>query len=107
VAYDGDIKQFTVVDDEVAGVLRQSRELVANGWHRGWTRKLIGDKYHFCALGAMTEAWWSARDRVALSDVLSRFHAALPPGFGVAGFNDAPGRTKEEVLAVFDKAIGG
>lgn len=77
----------------------------------GWTQ----DKYHaptgeFCSLGAIRYAIWDCLDRSSTDDVYYKaktaFLRATDSGYSSdVAFNDAEGRTKDEVLAVFDKAI--
>lgn len=78
-------------------VLRAAREKVLDRWGRGTTYHESRD---VCALQAIalsadsSEASWRAGQ--LLRDVI---------GENIMKWNDAPGRTKEQVLAAFDRAI--
>lgn len=54
---------------------------------------------HFCAFGALIAA---EPDQNLRLDALAYLHKHVPD---IIAFNDAKGRTKDEVLAVFDRAI--
>ncbi len=59
----------------------------------------------FCMMGAMLTVCHNVVDdklRWKAEDILSDI---LPSRDGIAHYNDTPGRTHEEVLAMFDKAI--
>lgn len=61
----------------------------------------------FCTLGALRRAQVDLKDSVSLDSyktaALWLNEAGVPRGFG--SWNDAPTRTKVDVLAMFDKAI--
>ena len=84
-------------------ILREARKLVAAGWTQGRFVREIGGQKCYCAEGAIMEAaysvgaaWWLA------AGALCKAAASR----SLANWNDAPERTKDEVLAAFDKAIG-
>lgn len=94
-------------------ILIQGRTKIERGWCQGYsaldangglTRAEGPDAVAFCAIGATQNHQhpgeeWAARHLLRL---------ALGPRCddgGIAGYNDAPGRTKAEVLALFDTAI--
>lgn len=89
--------------------LRAARALVERGWCQGvLARNKNGKKCGhrskhavcFCALGALYRGgleYWSDR---FLHDAAEKLGAVNP-----VCFNDAPGRTQAEVLALFDEAI--
>lgn len=86
---------------EVIAALKRARKLIAKGWTQHEMRASHSGVVCYCAVGALCEAtrentllYYAAKDRI------------VPfTGRGVIQFNDAEGRTQEEVLAVFDKAI--
>ena len=93
-------------------VLREARRLIADmGWCRGHfalnaagldVNECDPDARAFCSSGAI----WRAADAdnrkfVAAKSLLL---AAIHPST-LVGFNDDPGRTREEVIAAFDRAI--
>jgi hypothetical protein len=107
MAYDGDEKQFTKVEPGDTRLLRRARELVAEGWCQRAFGKQISGKQHFCMSGGVMNANIELQlCGAAEREALHRLQALIPGRVGITYFNDAPGRTKEEVLAVFDKAIG-
>lgn len=78
-----------------ATVLREARELlVRDGWCQGEYRAGNG---RLCLVGAV----FSATPYPA--SALGRLEAIQS---GALGWNDAPGRTVDEVLALLDRAIG-
>lgn len=56
----------------------------------------------YCAVGAISLTRLNLRGRVC---VWRYVRESLPPGTNVALWNDEPGRTKRDVLALFDRAI--
>lgn len=94
-------------------ILIQGRTKIERGWCQGFTAIDVNGRFTgaegqdavaFCAIGATQNHQhpgeeWAARHLLRL---------ALGPccdDLGIAGYNDAPGRTKAEVLALFDAAI--
>lgn len=55
-----------------------------------------------CALGAIRTTLEEANDECLLAQAFAQ-EVGLPQTYGIHRWNDAPGRTKEEVLAVFDR----
>ncbi len=88
--------------DESTQLLIEGRERVERGWcqgkMRGWGK--------VCAMGAI---WPMNRiiTETAYEGAYARLHRAVGgrPEWGVPQWNDVPGRTQDEVLAAFDKAI--
>ena len=76
---------------------------------RGWCQGYYGDAAgNVCLLGAIRER------KYRYNGLVGHLAAAIEGGMPhdrmwrsptVMGFNDAPGRTKEEVLALIDRAI--
>jgi len=98
-----------------AELLRRAKSLLEE---RGWTQGVyarVGDRpchpwadnpTSFCSAGAvMAASQCVAQD--GYSHLAEKAVIALQGAIGgtVAFFNDAPGRTKDEVLAAFDRAI--
>lgn len=86
-------------------VLTNARALVAQGWTQGDWR----DGSCYCAAGALRSV-----TRGMLGDAWVEAVAALKAAIGrhrfcgdreIIGWNDTPGRTQEEVIAAFDRAI--
>lgn len=85
-------------------VLRKAREvLVTDGWCQN---ELISSAGAHCAIGALHQAVEYKATVVpcilALRNVMSdpeKYHN------GLTKYNDTPGRTKEEILALYDRAI--
>lgn len=79
--------------------LRKARALVVRGWWQGaWSNfaeRPDGNPDCFCAWGALAEA--------GLRDYVTEY----PDGetVGLVTWNDRPGRTKAEVVAMFDNSI--
>lgn len=93
----------TEQQDEVLALLRRARERVAKGWCQGEAESVDGG---VCMLGAIhdicrghqTNQWMLRRDAWLL------LCEPLPHRDGVI-YNDAPGRTQAEIVALFDRAI--
>lgn len=90
-------------------VLRKARELVAKGWTRAGAavRSDGGDTTYdspaavrFCMVGACWRAGMGTNRGEAAVTVLAKLLGTWP-----SNFNDAPERTKGQVLAAFDRAI--
>jgi len=109
------------VDPQVTGHV--VREAIKNIKNHGWVQgEFNGPNYGFCMLGAIREACltYLSKDEVAWAAMYAEIAADLGkwvvnlnggtpyvyPGAlaaNVAHFNDAPGRTKEEVLLHMNK----
>lgn len=82
---------------KVTATLRQVRDTAAriiesNGWFQGGYH---GPGGNVCALAALYEAC----DRLDVEDQVELIKSWKPwTGFNIVAFNDAPGRTKAEVL---------
>lgn len=96
--------------DELLAILRGGRDAV----RRGWCQKALRDEVgNVCALGGLLrtlggEVWRGghvsgARD--AMGDAMDKLEAQIPGGIDIVRFNNAPGTTQADVLAVFDRAI--
>lgn len=99
-------------------VLIEARRLIAE---KGWTQEVYsrdvcgrsslteefdGNPVCFCADGAIRRATHMHQARIEARAVLGKVVGARGvSGFEVWRWNDEPGRTKEEVLAAFDRAI--
>lgn len=95
--------------------LRAGRERIANGWTQGKSARTADGTSvspesdiaaSFCAMGALGA--WYPRDASA---ALAALAGALPRQGGapavtrLARFNDDPGTTQADVLALYDRAI--
>jgi hypothetical protein len=73
----------------------------------GWIQGNLFDGKKCCAIGACwkgTDRWGDTEDQHFAKDFhLFKAMVDVIGNGGVARWNDTPGRTKEEVLAVFDK----
>ena len=88
--------------------LTRARELVSNGWVQHNSVKIIEGKSHFCMTGACFRASIEVSKTIFNDALGDRAVLALQQSLGqgsVVSYNDTTGRTKAEVLAVFDKAI--
>jgi hypothetical protein len=90
--------------------LTEARGLIKEGWCQGSFRKITDNGVEYCALGAM--GYVGTEHHVDLIPSARRVFAQLLPEQYfedtwpmVARWNDEPGRTQEEVLGMFDKAI--
>ncbi len=89
--------------DTVMGTLLRGRARIAAGWcQNGWHYR---GKY--CAVGAISldaKNWGISGQMLFARDWLER---ALPScgARGLIHYNDAPGRTQADILALYDRAI--
>lgn len=99
--------------DDARKILDDAKALIEKGWHQGYYVRDVHGKRQlptdanavaFCAIGALERAG-SDQPVVALAIAKKALRLAVPEQ-DVVGFNDAPGRTKEEVVAVFEAAKG-
>jgi hypothetical protein len=79
--------------------LMAARALVERGWCQGISHDNTGSVDKYCVLGAIDQASSgdSSEAKFALRKVVG--------GIYLADWNDAPERTKADVLAAFDRAI--
>lgn len=105
-----------VPKDAIKDVLVRARSLVRDKWIKNFYFTYPGDDIErdepqgCCAMGAV--AWVLTQDGEDEAGDLGKeaeycLMAELPSGFrSVESYNDAPSTTREEVLALFDRAIG-
>lgn len=84
----------------VSNLLQEARALIERGWCQGEFQ--IEEQY--CVIGAIETARekYSARTGITAQKVLWLHSGG---GCSLPNWNDQPGRTKEEVLALFDRAL--
>ena len=104
-----------------AEIMTEARKLLAkpNGWCQGNFALHYGgvaEPYSFCPIGAVqhvvNHSW---QDYPAYYDVLRAMHQALPhDGIADSGnepriirWNDAPDRTQQDVLDLYDRVLAG
>jgi hypothetical protein len=102
---------------EVKEVLIQAREKIARpgGWTRGCSARDIAgrsvlttdpDARSWCAVGAiMGAARENGSDWQDAFNQIHRLAVTDNPSLTVTGWNDRSGRTQDEVVALFDRAI--
>jgi hypothetical protein len=81
-------------------MLVEARQQLANGWCQNRTRQ----RGSACMIGSLTVIDYGLfidAERLLLDAIQDLGH----PQASVADFNDAPGRTKDQVLQVYDHAI--
>lgn len=96
-------------------LLQEAKSLVATGWTQRRSRWVHGDgTVEYCATGAITkviEDYYPGR--VVINEASQALFDAVPDDFvsefngmgRVVEYNDAFGRHKDDVLALFDRAI--
>lgn len=80
-------------------ILKRGRERVA----AGWCQRAMGgaERGAYCLVGSFLDA-----DELPFGRCLKAVSLELPEGFqDPLKWNDAPGRTQAEVVALFDRAI--
>ena len=93
----------------VAGTLAEARKLIAQGWTQGEYKRVVNGVECWCISGAMGQAapGYKPRDlafaALFLSLRVDDFY--LSSSTNLIEWNDAPGRTQEDVLDLIDRAI--
>lgn len=87
----------------VTRVLIEGRRRVAESWCQGTWRGWSVSGGH-CAVFAISRQNAGETTPVALAALARAVYGSNDPQ-GIVPWNDAPGRTKEEVLAAYDRAI--
>jgi hypothetical protein len=83
--------------------LKEAREMISQGWIQGSYSRAEAGVTCFCAKGALFGA---CEDISTALDLAYLLEDDLPEGYGgLVSFNDEKGRTKEEVLALYDRTI--
>lgn len=99
------------MNTELTALLRKARGYVERGWTREvGARNTLGmetsstNRYaiRWCTIGAMERANAGPGEMVSHGRALL---LSLIPDISLAGWNDAPGRTQQDVLNLFDRAI--
>lgn len=92
------------MNDDVLCVLLAARTLIdCEGWTQGGFRHVASDgRVERCMLGAVIDAALTGYGLQANTQMRLR---GVLGGVAPMAWNDAPGRTKEEVLSAFDRAI--
>lgn len=90
-------------------ILQKARALVEAGWMQGASFDAKSGCYcasgAICAAANLSEIVFICENRTC-TEARSKFATSNKlAGIGIVPWNDAPGRTKDEVLAAFDKAI--
>lgn len=81
------------------GLLIEARKKIAeDGWTQGWYH----NQGRYCAMGALFFVT-NTTDPTEFDSAVEILKGVV--GENVVAFNDARGRTQDEVLAAFDKAI--
>lgn len=98
-------------------LLERARDLIkTKGWGQGayWTSDPEHGKICFCARGAVLESSRFPSDITTpnygstlriYSDAIGILEPLVPGRVGIATYNDHPTTTKDDVIALFDKAI--
>lgn len=97
--FEGEPVAFAVVEKPAVQALLDGRAKIAKGWCQGSfsiDRPECFGGAAYCSLGAVGRF-----NKVALY-----LCSSLPPDSnGLVSYNDAPGRTQDDILALYDRAI--
>lgn len=94
----------TITRPTVADILTQAADLLEE---RGWCQNRAEDRDgHFCAVGALDAALGVVEPYLTLGGLFSEAVRALRAHIGtsVVCWNDAPGRTADEVIGLLRRA---
>jgi hypothetical protein len=93
----------------VAQVLTEARKLIAQGWTQGEYKRVVNGVECWCISGAMGQAAPDYKPNglefAALFRALRADDFYLSSSTSLIEWNDTPGRTQEDVLALIDRAI--
>jgi 4-amino-4-deoxy-L-arabinose transferase-like glycosyltransferase len=95
------------MNDELRQLLRQAKERVVSNWGQGNGSR--PPQTAWCLITSLRGAGVWRED----AELLLVAAAGIPansfscPGFALYNWNDAPGRTQAEVVALFDKVLAG
>lgn len=91
-------------------ILTEARELIRAGWTQGDYTSIEDGKVCYCAVGAVRKAagllgGGELFDNPSYDGAINRLHRVV--GGSIPYWNDVYGRTREEVVEAFDRAIAG
>ncbi len=95
-----DPKRWDVKESETVTILRAARERIERGWCQNEGMDADGN---VCALVALGEQFTYGQDLFRSEPMRLLREAAR--SLCIPEWNDAPGRTKSDVLAAYDRAI--
>ena len=98
------LRQFRQIEENVR-VYRRARAYIEAGWIQKHPTKLVGSTMHRCASRAIETAAMS--EGVVSIGPLEHFRQTICPDEAIWQWNDAPERTKEDVLSALDTVIAG
>ena len=82
--------------------LLDARQRIVMGWCQGTSTRSGDGQTEYCALAAAEPNWNLSVDM----DIVNLLQRALPKGFrSVMVYNDSPMTTKEDIIALYDRAI--
>jgi hypothetical protein len=90
-----------LISSPVTRMLVEARQQLAQGWCQHRTRQ----RGSACMIGSLTVTDYEVfveAERLLLEAIRELGH----PQTSVAAFNDAPGRTQQQVMDVYDRAVG-
>ena len=87
--------------DEVLALLHRARDRVASAWQQG---SLGSHDGRVCTVGALLYASYGGPPRL-LDEAMVAVGGPGATSISLAAYNDAPGRTQAEIVALFDAAI--
>jgi hypothetical protein len=90
---------MSIEADQVLILLKEGKARIKQGWCQG---KIFDSNGNFCMVGAVTSSRNSGETFMACLNIMDH---VIFPSTSLGEWNDHPGRTKKEVLAVFDQAI--
>ena len=93
----------------VAATLAEARKLIAQGWTQGKYKRVVNGVECWCISGAIDKAAPDYKSNglafAALFHALRAYDFYLSASTNITEWNDTPGRTQEDVLALIDRAI--
>jgi hypothetical protein len=89
----------------VAQVLTEARKLISQGWTQGEYKRVVDGVECWCISGAIHQA--ASYDKPSVLKFAALFRSLRADDFylSLIEWNDAPGRTQEDVPALIDRAI--
>lgn len=94
----------------IVQVLTEARSMIEKGWTQGWFAKTadgerVLEKNPKAVCWCMAGAYWATAPDWSARNDAEGFLRQATGDESITNWNDTPGRTQQEVLAAYDKAI--
>lgn len=94
-------------DDTDLSIVTKTLLMARDRIERGWCQGQAHAPHGVCLLGALYDAPGEKARKMAVSRMMIAIKNTGFAAGSISEYNDVPGRTKEEILAIIDDAICG